>query len=123
MRRETSIFSSELFKHDILSKHFTIKYNISITYLNAGISISPCIGFFNILFLHVKRKSFLTFNLIVYCDTCSYRIFQFEFIVYFTKFKISNPIVGWCQGSSDFANLASKYKYPNPSIYEIRHFL
>ena len=40
----------------------------SIIYLNAGFTISPRLSFFNVIFLHVKRKIFFTFKL--------YRILQ-----------------------------------------------
>ena len=45
-----SFFSRQYMSHNLIS--------ISIIYLNAGFTISPCLRIFNVLFLHVQAISY-----------------------------------------------------------------
>ena len=74
--------------------NYTIFFSFkSIVYLNAGFNVSPCLSFFNVLFLLFKKNSRLSY--IVYCNgLIFFWIFPVDFSSYLTNFQIINPIVG-----------------------------
>ena len=77
------IFFSGYHTREKRNKKEKSQSNLSIIYFSAGFTISPRLSFFIVKLLHVYLLNFFTLN---------------KFNVYFTKLKMSSPIVGGYQG-------------------------
>ena len=78
-------------------------YYLSIIYLNAGFTISPCLSFSTYYFCMFNKVIFSRLA-ISYIAMVKVFFSIFQFSVYFIKFEISNPILGFCQSFPRFCD-------------------